>query len=414
MMRAWRVVTVMGLLLAGRAMGQPMDITPLPAEVTAEEFPIFPWDTLPNTRAAYEEAKECGFNLVGFVSPENLDLVAATGMKGFVRDSSVEARNTKLSDAEIAERVKKLVERCGKHPAVFGFHVLDEPQISEMPNAVKWAKAFEEAAAPNVITYTNLLPMTGFRNAETVDETYSAYLDSYLTAVHPKAFSFDQYSMMDDGSIRSNYFHGLELIRQASIRNNVPFWNVCLACAHFRYADPSPATLRFQVFASMAYGARGLGWFTYTGRDRGNYRDSAIDLAGRRTPTWEMLRDANEIVRCLAPTYLTLKSVGVFHSPDVPEGCQGISSSHFVTNIKGTGPFLVGEFMDPSAKPALLVVNRNLQHSTTWALTLKSKSTIRRVSPLTGKVRPIGAEDNWLPPGGGILLLLSPVASTQP
>jgi len=73
----------------------------------------------------------------------------------------------------------------------------------------------------------------------------------------------------------------------------VPFWHVALANSHFRYTEPSPATFRFQIFTSLAYGARGMGWFTYTGRDRGNYHATAIDLFGHRTPTWDMLREAN-------------------------------------------------------------------------------------------------------------------------
>lgn len=394
------------------ARGQMSEITRLPAALTPEEFPIFPWDHLQASKEAYEDARACGMNLVGFVDPKNLDLVASVGMKGFVADKSIEARNPALGDAEIEQRVKALVEKAGNSPAVFGYHIIDEPQKREVKTVAKWTNAFQ-AAAPKVIAYTNLLPIGAFGGTD-IQEKFTDYVDSYVAATHPKAFSFDWYSMMDDGSIRGNYFECLEAVRRESIKNNVPFWNVCLGCAHFRYAEPSPATLRFQVFASMAYGARGIGWFTFTGRDRGNYRLSAIDLQGRHTPTWEMLRDANEIPRCLGASYLPLKSVNVFHSPDVPEGCQGISSSQFVKNIKGAGPFLVGEFTDPAGNPALLVVNRNLQHSTTWGVTLKNKATMRRVSALTGKVRAIGAEDDWLPPGGGILLLLSPVASTQP
>ena len=41
-----------------------------------------------------------------------------------------------------------------------------------------------------------------------------------------------------------------------------------------------------------------------------------------------------------------------------------------------------------------------------YAVTLKNKTTMQRVSSFSGEVRPMGAEDDWLPPGGGLVLLL--------
>ena len=70
------------------------------------------------------------------------------------------------------------------------------------------------------------------------------------------------------------------------------------------------------------------------------------------------------------------------------------------------GPFCVGELEDEQGRPAIVIVNRNLTRSTQFTVIPKTKTTIQRVSAYTGLTRPIGAEDDWLPPGGGLLLLL--------
>ena len=346
-------------------------------------------------------------HLAGFAEPEDLDAIGAAGLKCFVSDPSIQIRDgLKLTDDEVNARVKAIVGKCANHPAVFGYHLIDEPSAALVPNVVRWAKAFE-VAAPHSVIYTNFLPMP--ENADgtgKVEDTYERYLTSYLEPVKPAAFSFDHYSFFDDGSIRPLYFDCLEVARQASIKNNVPLWHVGLANSHFHYADPSPALFRFQIFTSLAYGVRGMGWFTYTSRDRGNYRNSAIDEFGHRTPTWEMLREANLQLHRLAPTYTRLKSVNVFHEPDVPVGCRGIDQSKFIASIKGAGPFCVGEFEDEQGRPAIVIVNRNLTRSTQFTVIPKTKTTIQRVSAYTGQIRPMGAEDDWLPPGGGLLLLL--------
>jgi hypothetical protein len=367
--------------------------------VSPEVFPIFPWDILPANKAAYEEAKECGFNLAGFVHPENLDLVASAGIKAIVSDASIDVRGAKVGDDEIARRVKALVEKTKDHPATFAYHVLDEPSLDLMPTVARWVKPLQDAA-PNRIVHVNLLPITSDAPA------YEKYLHAYIDAAKPKVFSYDQYSITDDGKLRPNYFEGLEVARKVALQTNTTFWRVGIANSHFRYATPSAATLQFQVYTSLAYGVRGLGWFTYTGRDRGNYRNTAIDLFGHRTPTYDLLRDANLQVHRLAPVITKLKSVNVFHHPDVPHGCRGLDSSKFLKDIKGAGPFCVGEFEDEQGRAAILIVNRDLVHSTNFQIVPKAKTTIQRVSAFTGITRPFGAEDNWLAPGAGILLLM--------
>jgi hypothetical protein len=409
-----RALPLLGLCvvlgLSGTAAGaQESEVSDAPAAAPAPEaFAIFPWDILKPSPEAYRGAKECGFNLAGFVHAEDLDMVRDAGLKCFVVDPRIKIRgNEKAGDDEIAAAAKGVTAGTASNPAVFGYHLIDEPAKALVPTVAKWAKAFQ-SAAPERVAFTNFLPIFGPGAPAAREAAYEQYLTSYLDDVKPRAFSFDQYGIFADGSIRPTYFQCLEVVRRASTKTNVPFWHVALAIAHFNYAEPNPAMLRFQVFASLAYGAKGIGWFTYTGRDRGNYRDAAIDLDGRRTPTWAMLRDANQIAHRLAPVYTTLKSVNVFHHPTVPLGCRGLAESKFVADVQGTGPFCVGEFEDPQGRPALVVVNCDLAKSTQVNVVPKQKSTILRVSSLTGRTRPWGAEDNWLAPGQGLLLVLAP------
>jgi hypothetical protein len=259
----------------------------------------------------------------------------------------------------------------------------------------------------NQLAYVNLLP---FPFSESGSESnivnYEKYLTSFIELAKPKAFSYDNYALFPDGSIRSTFFLNLEIARKVSLKEEIPFWFVGLANSHFHYADPSYATFRLQVFSALAYGARGMGWFTYEPRDRGNYREFAIDFDGRRTPTWDMLRAANLQIHRLGPTYLQLRSVNVFHCPEVPVGCHGIETSHYLKAVKGDGPFLVGEFEGPSARPYFLIVNKSLTVSTPFKPELKEAGKLMKVSSFTGRTEPWSAENNWLAPGQGMLLFV--------
>lgn len=374
--------------------------------VAPEEFPIFPWDRLGTDLKNYEEARECGFNVAGFVTPDRLDLPQKAGLKCFLVDPLVTIRdNMTLSDAEITSNVKAVLSRVGNHPAVLGYHLMDEPTGAQLPTAAKWVNAFHQAD-PNTTALVNLLPYFEAGKPHHLDISYNDYLTSFVQMAKPRAFSYDNYVVMDDGTIRPTFYQNLEIAREVSQKSGVPFWFVGLSNAHFRYAEPTYATFRFQVFSTLAYGVKGIGWFTYTARDRGNYRNTAIDYDGRRTPTWDMLRAANMQIHRLAPVYTKLKSVNVFHHPQVPAGCRGIESSRYLKDLPGKGQLVVGEFESPDGKPYFLIVNKSLTRSTDYKVHPKLPGKIMRVSSFTGAIGPWSAENNWLAPGQGALLFL--------
>ena len=98
--------------------------------------------------------------------------------------------------------------------------------------------------------------------------------------------------------------------------------------------EPSDATFNLQVYATMAYGGRGIQYFTYFAPEIGNYRLAAIDQFGNRTGTWEMLRRINNQIHALAPTLIRLRSTGVYHFPDVPDQAKPLAQSK-LGNLRG-------------------------------------------------------------------------------
>lgn len=325
-------------------------------------------------------------------------------MQCFFRDPLIQIRGAEtLSDEEITSRVKNIANRTASHPAVFGYHVLDEPRSDLFPVIAKWVSAFREAA-PGKVAYTNLFPDYGGNLGS--DGPFERYLTNFVETVKPLAYSYDYYGLMEDGSLRGTYFQNLEAARATSLKTGVPFWYVVLGNAHFNYAEPTPAGLRFQAYTGLAYSARGLGYFTFTARERGNYRASALDAYGRRTPTFDMLRDVNLQMHRLAPAMAKMKPVNVFHTPKIPKDCRGIDSSRYLKGMGGPGQFLVGEFESEEYGPAILVVNTSLTTSTSFQPGPKQQSVIHKISSTTGEVMPWSAENNWLAPGQGMLLLL--------
>lgn len=367
------------------------------------EFTILPWGETPGDVDVLKEIRACGFNLAGFVRPEGLDAVTQAGLRCLVIDGSVQVGDAEaqLDQAEIDKRVEALVKRVGDHKAVFGYYLRDEPSAGAFPGLGRWAAAFAKAD-PDALAYINLLPNYA-TTGQLGTPTYEEYLESFVRNVKPKFLSYDHYALMDDGSLRGGYFQNLEAMRKAALKHNLPFWNIVLSNAHFNYAEPSPAGFRFQLYTTLAYGARGISYFTYFTPNVGNYRLGPVDQFGNKTPTWDLLRNVNLQLHRLGPVYITLKSVNVFHHPNVPEGCSGMDTSLFISALSG-GDLLAGEFEDGNGNPFVMVVNKDLTKSASCGISFKAPGDVQFVSPYTGALSPWVGENVWLAPGQGTLL----------
>ncbi|MBP7935100.1 MAG: hypothetical protein KA354_10680 [Phycisphaerae bacterium] len=404
--RVLRHMVVFGLACPGPA------LLAKEAMLAPEQFALLAWNRSSGDRATFEEMRECGFNLAGFVQPDQLDEVAAAGLKAIVHDSGVPVvLDATLTEADVKKRAGELADKVAAHPAVFGFYLADEPNARSFAALARWAAAFN-AISPGKISYVNLFPT--YANADQLGVgSYVRYLETFINTVKLPYISYDHYALMEDGSLRDGYFQNLEIVREAALRHKIPFWNVVMSTGCLDFAEPSDAGLRFQAYTTLAYGGRGISWFTYFSAPVGNFRLAPIDHFGQKTATWSMLRRVNMEVHRLGPTYLALKHVNVFHHPDVPKECRGIDTAVHLGGLSG-GSFVVGEFVGPEDRPYVLVVNKSLKRSVCFSLKFKAGGAITQINAQTGQPQPFAGEQGWLAPGQGMLLTIRSAATSRP
>ena len=371
---------------------------------TNKFFPVMPWNYVPNDLAVLKKIKECGFTIAGFVAPDGLKNCNTVGLKAIVWDQRTLGYDwTKVDPAIARSNVTSLIKQVKKQPAVYGFYLRDEPPANMFPGLATVASLIHELA-PDKWAYMNLFPNYA-ENWQLNASGYEDYLQKFVATCHPTQLSYDHYALMDDGSVRGNYWQNLEQMRAAAKKYNLPFWNIVLANAHFNYAEPSPAGFRYQVYSSLAYGARGIAYFTYFAPQVGNYRNAPIDQFGNQTPTWTYLQNVNLQIQKLAPTLLELKSDEVYHFGSIPAGCDKPSANSLVVNVGGD--FGVGDFTHTDGTRYVMLVNKNLKASTPcWPQYRKAPKSVKLISPYTGQPVPFEGEQVWMAPGAGILLKL--------
>jgi hypothetical protein len=188
-------------------------------------FPIMPWNSPPNDPAVLKKIQECGFTLAGFVSPSALDACASAGLKAIVSDGRVSGYDWgAVDESKARNNVSNLVAQIGNNPAAFGYYLRDEPPATWFGNLEKVASAIREFA-PHKWPYINLFPDYA-DNSQLGTTGYADYLERFITTCNPRIISYDNYSLMDDGSVRSSYWTNLEAVRNACKKHGIEFWNI--------------------------------------------------------------------------------------------------------------------------------------------------------------------------------------------
>jgi hypothetical protein len=390
------------VLLAAVLVGHSLSIAAEPAAF----FPIMAWDGVPNDPAVLKKMHECGLTVAGFVPPAALDNCQAAGLKAIVSDPRVGGYDWQHVDPKAARTaVEKLIGEVRNHPAVYGYYLRDEPPASFFPGLAAVASVVKEKH-PGVWPYINLFPNYA-DTSQLGTKTYDEYVEKFVETCKPPVLSYDHYAVLEGGSLRGEYFANLESMRRAAVKHKLPFWQIVLAVGCLNYREPSMTDMRFQVYTSLAYGARGLAYFKYFTPTVGNYRNGPIDPFGHETPMWHVMRQINLQVGKLAPTLLKLTSDGVYHFGTIPAGCKKPDDKSLVKSMPGN--MLVGEFTHEDGTRYIMVVNKDSNGSLPGYPTFrKPVSKLESVSTFDGSLLPFEGEYTWLAPGQGVLLKITP------
>lgn len=411
-----RAGVLLGVLSAGQA---PLGAQWVPGKkghpqpVSPHDIALMAWGPSASDAGTLREMREAGLNVSGFCHLTDLAAVEAADLTCFVDDPRINGYDwTKLPpDDVLTERVGAVKGELAGHPGAAGFFLTDEPAIAQMPGLGKVSRLLHEAM-PGRLTYVNLFPFQVSR--ERLGTDYDSYVRALVKTVGQSFLSYDNYALVN-GELNDQFYTNLEIVRRLALELHTPFWNCIQSNAHYSYAAPTDASLHLQVYASLAYGSRGIQYFTYFTPGHGNFRLAPIDVMGYRTATWDMLRRVNGEVAMLAPVLGKLHSTDVYHYPRPPREGRPLGDSAVVERIEAAeqslvtvpaaGRLLVGEFVDGANRSYLMIVNKDLERSFFLRVQLRDpRKKVVLISQYTGKEEEFSGERQWIQPGGGFLL----------
>jgi len=256
-------------------------------------------------------------------------------------------------------------------PACWGYALRDEPSAADFP-ALRAQVDEVRKARPGMLAYINIFPNYA-SETQLGTTTYDEYVSRFLKEVGVDVLSMDHYPIFqpDQKDGRDNYCTNLDVMRRQSLAAGVPFWNFFNTMPYGPHTDPTEDQLRWQIYASLTHGAKGILWFCYYTPVSPEFPKGGAIIArdGHRTHHWEQARQINAGVKNLGPTLMKLTCSEVRRvTPDtVPAEVLKDTPIRDITRADVDPPndYMVGLFRHEDGRRAVMLMNYRFAY-TAW------------------------------------------------
>lgn len=257
---------------------------------------------------------------------------------------------------ELETDTKNAVERMTAHESFYGYHIEDEPEVSEFPILADRINKILKYDTEHPC-YVNVYPNWAWGG----ENGYLSKLRKFLKEVPVPFLSFDNYPIKNVGGqivIRPDWYHNLEDIRTAAKEAEMPFWSFALALSHktaeANYPRPTLAQMRLQQFSNMVYGAVAFQYFTGWGYiQNGNIVKDVYDI----------VKQVNSELKSMQKIFLGANIKGVWHTGDnIPSGTKKLNIlPSGVTKLQTSASGAIVSSFTNNGKNYMAVVNKNCE-----------------------------------------------------
>ncbi|MBT1070963.1 hypothetical protein [Pelotalea chapellei] len=332
-----------------------------------EKFIITFWSPPPFTSESLSKAVIEGFNLT---SPDEyrLDMVSKSGMMSMLKNSLLTPSTIDTSEGRA--KLDLLINRVKDHPSLKAYYITDEPKASDFPGLAKLV-AYLRERDPKHFAFINLPPIYASNTQLGVNGTpvhaYQEYLQRFIEEVNPSLISYDHYHFFKTGD-GDQFFLNLELIRKFSLKHGLPFWNTIQASTvESNWRTVNANELRWLVYTTLAYGARGISYFLYWGPV--TYGGGGLYQGGIKTPLVDSAAVINKELAAVGSILIKLDSMGVYHTSPLPPGTNPVPVSSPVQFIRPEN-IILALFGRNNVITTFMVVNRNYKIPVLTQLTI--------------------------------------------
>jgi hypothetical protein len=278
-------------------------------------------------------------------------------------------------------------------PACWGYVVWDEPHVRDFP-ALRQRTDEIRRHRPHRLACINLYPNYASENQMGVS-SYAEYLRRFVKEVQPDVLSMDHYPMFKPGEDgRDAYCENLAAMREVSQEAGIPFWNFFNTMPYGPHTDPTEAQLRWQMHASLAYGAKGVLYFCYYTPISHEFPKGGAIIGRDNLPTrhYGQAKRLNGEVKNLGPALMRLTSTAVIRirlETEIEPALAGTPLKNITrAEVDPEPDLLIGVFKHEDGRRAVLLMNYRFEY-TAWPTVefAAPLPAVREIDKTTGRER---------------------------
>ncbi|GEM_PF-1699405 len=226
-------------------------------------------------------------------------------------------------------------------------------------------------------------------NGEEHDDRIKAWM---AAATAPDPLVMDSYNYHHGGVQLDNYFLLLDQFSQEARKKSVPLWATVQSAAETFQPVPVPAPsqgqMRFQAYAALAYGAKGLLYSAYASDNR--YTNALVNRDGSEAASYSWAQRLNDEIGHLGEVLLQLELDRVYHAypaNDIPElGVSRMQADDWVQLPANTSRAMISTFTDNKGKRYWMVVNKDTENAHEFRFTIPSApAQVMEISKANGE-----------------------------
>ena len=294
---------------------------------------------------------------------------------------------------------------AGKEHCV-GYHVIDEPLRSALPNVGAMVRSYREADSTRY-PFVNLFP--SYVGTAGLGGTYREYLQAYVDAAgaeNIEYLSHDFYALAA-GSTNMNIFADMEDMRAVAYENGkLKTHAFPQSTAWNGMRMPNIDEMRWNAYAYLAYGFKALSWFNLvcpgsSDTEGEGFRDSLIYRDGtiRDETLFAEWGDLNWEIRGLSDALMNLDTVHAYHTRKQIPGVEYLPQDFFLTPERKID--FVVSYMEAKdgSEPYIMLFNKSWTKDLTAAFQIDFSygiGTIEYLDPYTGEYIPMDISDGRL------------------
>jgi len=405
--------------------------------VDRPEMPILAYITMPSAGATdyghvgknpsyinhstFKQYQDAGFNIVCPMYSTEPELIADViqeieicnelGLGYLVRDLRVRASSERGTVDPGKDYFKGVLEGDAawylKEPSVVGVQVIDEPNYLDLKPIGDFYHALAEVDNTKV-GFTNLFPFgaSGQQLAMEDDfntigawETYKKYATHFLDTTNSTYVLYDQYfSHIHQNPLTPDTTHStfrsLSFYSNLTRQRGIVFWSAVASYRHGSHSLYTPKETRWTTNISLAYGAKGIEYYTYwpsvAGVDETTWanpgRAGMVTEGGIPHDTYYTIQDINKNIKAVDEYLMPAEFKGMHRYGEAVtflEECDIINPPS-VVDVKG-GNALMGIFKN-GAKDVYYIVNNSIDCGLTpFTVTFPKKANAHLVNGSTDK-----------------------------